>query len=558
MKFVKILSAVIITLAVIAYFTSDYFIEKQLKHQLSNLINRDSLKLYTYEFKNLDLSLVNGSVKISGVKLHPSKYALENIQSDSGNIRVLVDISFNQIKLKGFEINHFLKTQEMIIEKLIIVEPKFTYLYNPKKEKNTSTLSINQIFSSSFKKASLRKFLIENAELKIKNMATKEDNIYIKRLDIELTEAYMDSLTIKRFSPFNYNDINFTADNLTLNISSDFSLTTEEISFDSKINTTSINGFKLQPKYSQGEFSKKYNVQKQWVAITLKKLQIKNINFEKLVQHGDFEIGKLIIENANVGLYKDKSAPEPLPQLKLLPASALAQLPIDISIDTIEIKNSRIVINEKSKTSGSVSELSFEKLNAIVKGFSNDSLKLLKNSFLTVSAETKIMNSAPVKFNAKFDLLSKKDTHYINAAVGATSANVFNKVLEPMMLVVIKSGKIKALNYQYIADNESAMGTIDFEYENIKIDVYDKNNKDKKQGFLSLAANTVLKSNNKKENKKTYVQGVIKIDRVKHKDIFPYLWHTVQTGIIYTIAPALSEIKKEEKKANKKGWFKKK
>jgi len=75
---------------------------------------------------------------------------------------------------------------------------------------------------------------------------------------------------------------------------------------------------------------------------------------------------------------------------------------------------------------------------------------------------------------------------------------------------------------------------------------------------MSLAANTVIKSNNRKENQKNYTLGIIKAQRIQDKNIFPFLWHSVQSGIIYTMAPAFSDIKKEEKKANKKNWFKKK
>ena len=557
-KFLKIFGVVLLILTAIAYSTSDYFIEKQLTAQLSDLINKDSLKLYNYEFLKLDLSLVTGSIKLKGVKLHPSKYALESIRSKTGNVRVLVDLSFDQISMNGFEINHFLKTKEILVDKLIIEEPKITYLFNPKKKSQSNTLGINNIFSSSFKKATLHNFIIEDAEILIKNIVSNKELISVKKFDFELHNAFIDSLTINRFSPFDYDDIHFTADNLTLDFDQDFNLSTKEISFDSKSNTTSIKEFKLQPKYSQGKFSKKYNVQKQWVAITLKELKVSTVNFEELIQHGNFNIESILIDGANVGLYKDKSAPEPPFKTKPLPASALKKIPVNISINTIEVKNSRIVINEKSKLSEQVSYLSFEDLNAQIYGFSNDSLEITTNNHLSVFAKTKIMNSAQVNFEAKFDLLSKNDSHVVKANIGPSDIKIYNKVLEPMMLVVAKSGKINALNYAYKADNTGAIGTIDFEYENVKIDILDKEEHTKKQGFMSLAANTIIKSTNKKENKKTYVQGIIKVDRVKNKNIFPYLWHTVQTGIIYTMAPAFSDIKKEEKKANKKGWFKKK
>jgi hypothetical protein len=558
MKTLKIITVVVIILGVIIYSSSDYIIEKHLTSELSKLINKDSLNYYDLSLSDLDLNILNGSITIANVKITPSKYALDSIKSSSNNVRVLMNFSCEKIKMKNFEIRHFLKTQELIIDKFIINNPSLTYLYNRQKSANKSTLVLHNIFSDSFKKAVLNHFIIDNATIEVRNIEKNNALIKVSSFDFHLTKAVMDATTIKRFSPFDYKNIEFSAEQLNLNLHEDFLMSTDNLQFNAEKNTTAINNFKLTPKYTQGNYSKKYNTQKQWVAITLDTFKISNIHFEKLIQHGIFDVGKISLDHANIGLYKDKSKPEPPFKKKLLPASALNQIQIDLSIDTIQVKNSKIVINEKSNLSGQVSYLSFDFLNALVIGFSNNKNQLLVNRFLTVDAKTKVMNSADVNFKAKFDLLSPTDNHTINVKVGSTDIKVFNKVLEPSMLVIAKSGKIVALDYAYTADDKSALGTIDFEYENVKIDVLDKDEQTKKQGFMSLAANTIIKSNNKKENTKTYTQGIIKVERVQNKNIFPYLWHTVQSGIIYVMAPTFSEIKKEEKKANKKGWFKKK
>ncbi|MCF6359708.1 MAG: hypothetical protein L3J29_03000 [Cyclobacteriaceae bacterium] len=558
MKFLKITGIVIIVLGLVAYAFSDYFIERKLKEELSEIINTDSLNYYTFSLEKLDLSIVTGSITIKGVKITPTQEALNKLQNSSNNIRVLVSFSCDNIKMKGFEINHFLKTRELIIDKFIVEKPSFEYLFNKNKKSNSKTLGLNNLFSDSFKKAELKQFIIDNAQISIKNIHNNLPLMRVEKFNFKLTDAVVDASTIEQFSPFNYSNIEFSADSLRLKVSKDFEISTGQLIFNANRNATIINNFRLKPAYGQKQFSKTHSVQKQWVAIGLDTFKIIDIDFEELVQHGVFNLNKVTLVNANVGLFKDKSKPEPPFKKQLLPASALRNLKIDLSIDTIEVKRSRIVINEKSKKTGQVSYLSFEDLNAQVYGFTNDSISLALNKYLFIYAQTKVMNSAQVNFKATFDLLSKNDSHTIKANVGSSKMDVFNKVLEPMMSVVVKSGEIISLNYQYTANDTEANGTIDFEYENVKLEVLSEGEEAKKQGFLSLAANTVIKSNNNKEYPKNYTQGIIKVQRVQNKNVFPYLWHAVQTGIIYTMAPAFSEIKKEEKKANKKGWFKKK
>ncbi len=558
MRALKITGIVIIALGIIAYATSDYFIEKKLKVELSNLINTDSLNYYDFSISKLDLSIVNGSITIKDVRIIPTKIALDSLKKSTNNIRVLVELTCDKIKMRGFEIKHFLRTQELLIDKFVIIQPSLNYIFNSTKSNNKNTLALQNIFSDSFKKATLNHFIIESANINVRNIAKKDVLIEISEFDFHLTNASIDTTTIKRFSPFDYENIEFSSEQVNLNIHKDFSISTDKLQFNAEKNTTTIDNFKLKPTYSQKNFSKMYATQKQWVKITLDTFKVSNIHFEKLIQQGDFDIGKISLINASIDLYKDKTKQEAPFKKKLLPASALKKMPVNLSIDSIQVSQSSIIINEKSNKSGQVSYLSFDRLNALVTGFSNDSLHLLKNNFLSIKATTKIMNEANVNFLAKFDLSSPTDSHTITTKVGPCDIKVFNKVLEPSMLVVAKSGDIIALNYAYTANDKDANGTIDFEYENVKIDVLDKKKQTKKQGFMSLAANTVIKSNNKKENTKTYTQGVIKVNRVQNKNIFPYLWHAVQSGIIYTMAPTFSEVKKEEKKATKKGWFKKK
>ncbi len=558
MKFLKISAVVIIGLSIAIYVSSDYFIEQKLKSELTKIINTDSLNYYTFSIKKLDLSIITGSVTIKGVKITPTKSALDSLKSFNNHVRVLIHFSCNKVIMKKLEIKHFLRTGELIIEKFVIEKPSVKYSFNKNKNHNAKTLALNNLFSNSFKKAELGKFIIKYAQISIKDINEKQNLVKVDNFYFQLTNAMVDSSTIHRFSPFDYSNIEFSADSLQMNVSKDFELLTGALHFNAEKNTTVINNFKLKPAYSQKKFSEINTVQKQWLAITLDTFKITDIQFEKLVQHGEFKINKITLVNANVGLFKDKSKPAPPFKKQLLPASALRNIKINLSIDTIEVKRSRIVINEKSSVSGQVSMLSFNKLNAQVYGFTNDSIKLNTNNYLSVYAQAKIMNAAPVIFEAQFNLLSTNDTHTIKAKVGPAQMSIFNKVLEPMMLVVVKSGEIVSLNYHYTANDTEAHGLLDFEYKNVKLEVLHRVEQTKKQGFVSFAANTVIKSTNLKEQGKNYSQGVIKAQRVQNKNLFPYLWHTAQSGIIYIMAPAFSDVKKEEKRASKKGWFKKK
>lgn len=550
MKALKITGAIVAILAIIIYFTSDFFLEKKLRTELSKLINKDSLSLYTYNFSNLNLNLVEGSIKLKGIKLHPTKAALDSIKSMDNNVRVLVEATSDEMKMEGFEIKHFLKTGQIQINRLIINTPELVYLFNNRKKASRNTITLDNVFSKKFSQANLKHFLITNASINAHNINNDKDIVVFEDVGFHLTNAHIDSLTIKRFSPFDYDNIEFSSKGLSLDLDEDFIISTGKLRFNAEENTTSISDLKIKPKYSQKNFSKKYNVQKTWFALTLEDLVVSNINFEQLIQNGDFRMGRLTLKKANLAIYKDKTKPEPPFKKKLMPASALKKIPFNLSIDTILVTNSTMTINEKSALSQKVSELTLNDLNATIHGFSNDPDKIGTNRYMVVNVSSKLMKTSPVLFQAKFDLTDPDDKHYIHGTVGKTDATVFNNLLEPMLLVKIKSGEIRHMDFSYTGDDHDCYGTMDFEYENFKVDIYNAEEHDKKQGLLSLAANTVIKSTNLKENG-SYSKGVIKVERLPERFIFSYIWRAVQSGIVYTMAPVLSNVKKEEKAARK-------
>lgn len=552
MKALKIIGVVILVIAVGVYFTSDFFIEKKLRIELSKLVKKDSLGLYAYDFSKLNLNLVEGSVKLKGVKVYPTARAMDSIKSLNNKVRVLVEASCDEIKMEGFQTQFFLKTGKIAIDKFVINEPKFTYYFNNKKKGSESSISLDYILSDYFTQASLDEFIIKDASITVHNVESNKDLILFKGFKFNLTNAFMDSETIKRFSPFNYDNIEFSAKTLYLDLSEDFTVSTQNLYFNAERNTTTLSELKVSPKYSQKAFSKKYTIQKEWVALTLNELQITNIDFEKLIEEGNVQVGRLNLEKANLGLYKDKTKPEPPFKKKLLPVSVIKQVPFSFSIDTVVVNNSIITINEKSALSEKVGELSINALNVSLLNLTNDSTRITNGQgTMFVNAQAMIMNSAPTTFQATFDLNSSVDQHFVKASVGKTDATVFNKVLEPMMLIKVKSGEIEHIDLSYSGDDSACQGTIDFEYKDFKIDIYNSEDHSKKQGLLSLAANTVIKSTNLKENDNSYTQGVIKAERLQNKSIYPYIWHAVQSGIVYTMVPALSKIKKDEKAARK-------
>jgi hypothetical protein len=154
-----------------------------------------------------------------------------------------------------------------------------------------------------------------------------------------------------------------------------------------------------------------------------------------------------------------------------------------------------------------------------------------------------------------FDLSSNIDRFEVSGTVGKVAGKTFNSVLEPMMGVKVSGGTVNKIGFYFTANDTLSIGTLDADYSGIKIDVLNTNpakTKNLKKGFMSLAANTVVKSNNSKKQT-NYLQGIINTPRVQAKDVWPYLWHSLQSGLVSTLAPFTNDkaTKEQQKKLQK-------
>jgi hypothetical protein len=546
-KVLLIIGVIVSILLIGIYLSYDYWLEKQLRFQLSEIINKDPNSLYAYKFDNLNIDLVDGSVDLTGISITPTQAAFDSLAEFNNSIRFLTHIQLDQIELKSFEIRQFLRTNTISVEALIITKPIFTYYFHPNKEREATPRGLSAIFSDKFKGAELGKLLLKDGMVIIDNYNDSIPALTINSLDIELNHAQIDSTTISRFFPFDYDNIDVRAASIDIEIANDFSITSDSLLFNANTESLTIKDFQIKPKYSRENFANAYNMQKQWFAVTLRSLELNDININRFVRSGTVELSNMIVNKPNIALYKDKSKPTPPFKKKLLPASAIRSIPWRFDLDTITFIDGYIAINETSDRTGLDSHLSIYNLNGMLTNFTNDPMALNVSPIMELNASADIYNKAATNINMAFDLMNTDDEFKANGSVGAVDAITFNPVLEPIMAIKASAGKIERIEFQFSAMDTLSTGTLDMEYNDVKLEVLnaDTSTAMSKKGLLSFAANTIIRSNNTKANS-GYTQGIINTTRELEKDVWPFLWHSLQSGIVSTMVPMTNSKKAKE------------
>ena len=554
-KVLFIILGIIAAVLVIAYFQFDKIVENLVRTKLTGLIDQSPDKFYDYEFQNLDINLITGSLTFNKLGLIPAEHAFDSLKSNTGKLRSIIEVHMDEITLTGFEIRKFLDNGTLDIDNFLIFAPQIKVFINPDKAKITSEKSdvIQDLLTDNFISATLNKFEIIDGNLEFYYINQNTKPLSIESTHLLLTHAYADQETLQKFIPLDYQSISFTSTGISMDISEEIGLTSDTIYFDVNQATIRLSNFQIVPKFSREAFAARHEFQRQWVALTVDGLVLKDIQLAHFEETGNIVVNKVEVKSPKLELYKDKTKPTPPFKKKPLPGTEIRNLPVIIDIDSISVVQALITINEKSPLTQETSNMIFNNLNALITNFTNDPVALATDQFMIADIHTQVMNKANTHMNLKFDLLNKEDDFIGTGHMDSVEAAVFNDVLVPMAAVKIEQGLIHSMDFEFNSMDTVSTGIMNLEYADIRVKVLNPDSRGgKKQGFKSFAANTVVKTNNSKL-RGNYIEGIINTTRVLDKNVFPYLWHSIQSGLVSTLVPMSNkkDAKAQQKEARK-------
>ena len=93
------LGAIVSILFIGLYFSYDYWLEKELKFQLSEIISKDPNSLYKYRFDKLNIDLLDGSVDVSGISIEPRERGYDSLLSDNSSVRFLLKLACFRVRI---------------------------------------------------------------------------------------------------------------------------------------------------------------------------------------------------------------------------------------------------------------------------------------------------------------------------------------------------------------------------------------------------------------------------------------------------------------------------
>ncbi len=505
-RILLIITSVIVLVLIIVSLYANTFLEKKVKEILQTKIP-DYIE---NSYKDLKIHSFRGSISIT----EPS---ITIKDKETGVIT-------SKIKLEKLEVNNisyldFYFDKEINLSELLLDGLDITYFKNEAEKEKTKDSTKQNNFKNPI---TIKAFRIENASVKVIDItkdsllfSSKNVNLTLKKLEIDST------FSLKTFKN-NYKSLAISADSIFLKSGLYENLTISH--FEHNDNSISIIDLSLKTKYSKKVFSKMISKERDHYDINASTINLEELDYG--FNEDDFYLNSSLINIDKVvaSIYRNKLVADDF-KVKNLYSKSIRELPIQLNIDSVSVKNSKVIYSERTKNDRPAGVLTISKIDASVSKLSNTYSSPNKTVILVDGV---FMKNSAFHANWSFDISNKNDEFEFIGDVGNISGNSLNVLLTPLINARLE-GEIEHTLFHIKGNHINSTIYLSQKYEQVKIEILNK--KKKKNKLVSGIANTFVHHKSDKKGV-AYNHVTAKATRDNTKSFFNYLAKNLKSALL--------------------------
>lgn len=497
-------------------FVLNLGINTWIKYRLPNLINEKNESAYSITYQNVDVSLLNLSIKASDIVIIP-KLALKKPNVKSG-----LYAKVKTVEVKKFQFWSILFSNKIKAKSIHVSEPKVILYKNDDKAINNYK-SINSRVVTPFEKIiKVSDIYLINGEAKIIYTKTNTPVLTVSNINLTIDGIVINENTLKNKIPFTFTKYKINCDSLYYHPNKFYHLKTKKI-FTSE-NSFLVSQFKLVPEDTRQEFTTKIAMEKDQFTIFSKEIKINKLEWgiksEKLFVNAQ----SLRLQDLDANVYRNKLPNDDL-RKKDLYNKLLRELDFNLKLDTLEIRNSLLTYEEEKSFEKGAGKLTFNNFNLTAYNIHNDINQEISPE-LNINVDCKFMNTSPLKINWTLNVMDKNDGFHIKGSLLNFDTKKIIPFTKPYMNIT-PEGILNETYFNFTGNNTTAKGDFAIKYDDLNFTVYKKKNRDEKNKLLSFVGNLLIKNDSEGEIKKTSVE----LERIQEKSFYNFLWRLIAEGM---------------------------
>lgn len=477
-------------------------VEKSLRKKLENNL------LLTFD--DLDLSFQSKTLVLLNVRFRDSIH----------NASILVP----EMRLEGFHFFRQLFRGQTMLERAVLLRPEIKIRKDSVEAKSGGeSLKKRQVFIGQLK--------ILNGEMLVQEtLPSVSDTIFRTGFDFEMHQVTLDNHSrLFHFGQLAFDSASFSLKNgkyifpdklYRLNYQTGEYRTTKQ--------KLDIDVLSLTSEYSKYEMGRQTGTETDWLDLLFTKVELSGVDLQKLLSDTALVASHLQFGKMKVEAFKDKRLPFPQKPNTKLPMDLINSLPFGLHFDSVICKSGDIQYSERVAGSNDAGVVTFSDFKFKISQLSNRMHEITDTTTIEASA----LAMQQVLLNASFEIPNVKyNVEYrAKGTLAPALISAFNPVIRHNAGVVVQRGAIKSFAFDFRYDNDQSQGQLLWQYDSLKVLVFDRASYRSKRFQSFLVNKLVLKSSNLK-GERNYKTGNIGFTRDKKKSVFNYWWKSLLSGL---------------------------
>jgi hypothetical protein len=297
-----------------------------------------------------------------------------------------------------------------------------------------------------------------------------------------------------------------------------------------------VESFALDPTRAEAEYLAGQGPGGDRVTMATGAVSVEGLQFHRLTQDLEAVARTVRVEGLTLTVLSDKHRPgSPRTSPPTMPHDVMRELPVGITVDTVEIVDGSVTYSERGPRSQRPGSVAFADVQARLTNLTNDPARIASDGPTMLEAEARAFDAAPVSVRASIPLLAPPPTMFFFASVGRFPAGAVNAILPDLEGIRVTAGRVDSARVDIRYRPGGASGAVMVGYEDLSIRQEDRNtgNQNLGQKLTSFLANTfVIRGSNRPDDGKPPRQGRVAYEADPNAPFFKIFWEAIREGLI--------------------------
>jgi len=427
---------------------------------------------------------------------------------------------------------------------------KFINKNIPATENTSSEIKLDSIRIEGLNGLELDRLKFDNLKVQLIDLENGEITFQNDPIEFEMSGFRLEKVGPQHFRPVPVKDV-FDIRGIRVDFAEkNYSFSIDGINVDLRQGLTVISGVALTPMIPKEELAASYPFNTEVYTISMEGLSMHGFNWRKAFEGNGYFMDSINISGFLVDIYKDKRKPFNEQKRPKFLNDRLKQMKTPLRIQRVSMENSGLSYEERLENKDLLLKVTMSDMSLQLDNVT--SIRTYREEPLRIESRSKLMGKADLQIHLVLPLKDNESTFYFAGTLGPSRMKYYDSAIIPALGLKVLNGDIDSMTFEAQANHQSSSGSMTLLYHDMEAEVFKLGERDtEKSGFLSWSVNQLIHRSNPGNNGQVRV-AAMQAERVEYKGMGNYLWKTLQSGIVNTVAPFGTSPEKAAKKEERR------